>query len=273
MRIAYTLWTWLMDENNDWKPPSNNPKGDFEKSLREVADLGYPAFENFNVLATIYKDSPQEFDELVRKYGVEFVCIYHYFTADLEADMRLGEICCQFLTAHHAKNMNIQAPWAAASGTTQKDLDEMVDKLTKMGNLCKKYNITLCLHPHYGSTVFTEAEIDYVIGKLPADLVSLCLDTAHVTLAGMDPVKAFAKYAKRIQYVHLKDLDPNHTKEEPMKGFRALGEGTVDFKGVVKSLREGGYDGVLTVECDYQRVCNYATAMVSRDYIHRVLGL
>ena len=272
MKIAYTLWTWLMDEYNEWKPPSGNPKGDFEKSLREVSDLQYPAFENFNLLAKVYEDYPEEFEKLVKQYNLEFVCLYHYFTADFAADMEMGEKCCKFLVRHHANYMNIQAPWAPESGTTSKELDEMVDKLTKMGNLCKKYNVILCLHPHYGSTVYTESEIDYVLTRVPEDLVSLCLDTAHTVLAGMDPVVAYTKYIKRLQYVHLKDLDPNYSKETPMRGFRALGEGTVNFKGVVNALKNGGYDGMLTVECDYQRVCNYATAMVSRDYLHRVLG-
>jgi len=272
MKIAYTLWTWLMDEYNEWKPPSSNPKGDFEKSLREITDLRYPAFENFNLLAKVYEDSPEEFDALVKKYGIEFACLYHYFTDNYEEDVLMGERCCKFLVKHNAKHLNIQAPWAPKTGTTQNELDEMVEKLTKMGELCKKYDVILCLHPHYGSTVYTESEIDYVLGKVPEELVSLCLDTAHTQLAGMDPVKAYAKYVKRLRYVHLKDLDPNYSQEEPMKGFRALGEGTVNFRGVVDALKKGGYDGYLTVECDYQRVCNYATAMVSRDYLHRVLG-
>jgi inosose dehydratase len=272
MKIAYTLWTWLMDEYNEWKPPSMNPKGDFEKSLREVSDLQYPNFENFNLLATIYEDCPDEFENLIKKYKINFVCLYHYFTSDFDADMKMGEKCCKFLVQHHAKYLNIQAPWAPETGTTQKELDEMVQKLTLMGELCKKYKVTLCLHPHYGSTVYTESEIDYVISKVSKDLVSICLDTAHSTLAGMDPVKAVTKYMKRLKYIHLKDLDPNYSKDAPMKGFRALGEGTVNFAGIYDALNAGGYDGYLTVECDYQRVCNYATAMVSRDYLHRILG-
>lgn len=272
MKIAYTLWTWLMDEYNDWKPPSPYPKRDFEQSLREAADLRYPAFENFNMIVPLFEDSPDEFERLIEKYGVEFVCLYHYFTPDFEADMSLGERCCKFLVRHKAKYMNIQAPWAPPTGTTKKELDEMVDKLIKMGNLCKKYDVALCLHPHYGSTVFTEDETDYVIGHVPEHLASLCMDTAHTALAGMNPVVAYEKYAKRIRYVHLKDVDPNYPKDSPMRGFRALGEGTIDFLGVVNTLNRGGYDGFLTVECDYQRVCNYATAMVSRDYLRRVLG-
>ena len=272
MKIAYTLWTWLMDEHNDWKPPSSNPKRDFEQSLREAADLRYPAFENFNMIVPLFEDSPAEFDDLVAEYGVEFVCVYHYFTADFDADMKLGERCCKFLVQHKAKYMNIQAPWSPPTGTTKKELDEIVEKLTTLGRLCKQYDVVLCLHPHFGSTVYTEQETDYVMECVPQDLVSLCLDTAHTTLAGMDPVAAFAKYARRIRYVHLKDVDPGYPKDAPMRGFRALGEGTVDFKGVVSALRAGGYDGMLTVELDYQRVCNYASAMVSRDYLHRILG-
>ena len=64
------------------------------------------------------------------------------------------------------------------------------------------------------------------------ELVGLCLDTAHTTLAGMDCVQAFEKYADRIVYVHLKDVDPDQEEHAawPMASFRPLGYGTVDFK-------------------------------------------
>jgi inosose dehydratase len=57
-----------------------------------------------------------------------------------------------------------------------------------------------------------------------------------------------------------------------MARFLPLGWGTVDFKGVLKSLRKHGYDGVLCVELDKQPVCNYHSAMVSRRYLHDALG-
>ena len=75
--------------------------------------------------------------------------------------------------------------------------------------------------------------------------------------------------------MHLKDLDPNPNAhlEWPMKRFCALGQGAVDFKGVIRSLKKHNYDGVLCVEVDYPLVCNYETAMFSRNYIRDVLGL
>ncbi len=273
MKIAYTLWTWMMDEYNNWKPPSSNPKIDFEKSLREISDLRFPAFENFNIIVPLFEDSPEEFDEIVARYGVEFACIYHYNTDNFDADVKMGERCCKFLVKHEAKFLNIQATRTPETGTTKKELDEMVNKLNVMGNICKRYDVFMNLHPHYGTTVYTEDEIDYILKSIPEDLMNLCMDTAHTSLAGMDPVNAFEKYVKRIKYVHLKDLDPNYPKDAPMNGFRALGEGTIDFRGIVNVLKNGGYEGYLTAECDYQRICNYATAMVCRDYIHRVLKL
>ena len=86
----------------------------------------------------------------------------------------------------------------------------------------------------------------------------------------MDCVQAFEKYADRIVYVHLKDVDPDQEEHAawPMASFRPLGYGTVDFKGIYKVLKKHGYDGVLCVELDNPPVCNYKAAMDSRNYIH-----
>jgi len=275
MKIGYTLWTWLMDEHNNWAAYSSLPKRDFKQSLKEASDLGYEVFENFNVIVNLFEDSPEVFETLTQKYNIEFVNIYHYLTDNFPAEMEMAERCCKFDVAHGADLMNIQAPWAPESGTTKGHLDELVLKLTEMGKLARSYNITMCLHPHYGTTCYKEDEIDYVLEHIDPKHVSLCLDTAHTFLAGMDPSRAFQKYIDRIRYVHLKDVDPvlSANGDTPMRGFVALGQGVIGFRSIVETLKNGGYDSFLTVECDYQRVCNYETALVSKNYIHQVLGM
>jgi len=273
MEIGYTVWTWLKDSMNDWEGYGSYAKRDFEQSLREISDLGYNVFENFNILVKMYEDNPKEFDTLVKKYGLKFVNIYHYLTGDFDADMKLAEKCCKFVKIHGATMMNIQAPWWSEGGTTQKDVVDITEKLTQMGKLAYDHGVTLCLHPHYGTTVYLEQEIDYVISHIDAKLLSLTMDTAHTTLAGMDPATVFTKYIKRIKYAHLKDVDPGFSKEEPMTGFRTLGYGIVNFRKTVDALMQNGYDGVLIVEVDNPPICNYHTAMVSRKYIHDVLRM
>ena len=88
-------------------------------------------------------------------------------------------------------------------------------------------------------------------------------------------MSTFAPYADRLAYVHLKDIssDENEHPEFPIKRCRALGEGIVDFRGVMDVLRQHRYDGYLCVEVDWPRLCNYETAMVSAKYLHNVLHL
>jgi inosose dehydratase len=145
----------------------------------------------------------------------------------------------------------------------------------KIGKLCKENGLVACFHPHANTAIYKEEEIDYFLANTDPELVSLCLDTAHTNLAGMDCVQAFAKYVDRIAYVHFKDVDPDESlnPEWPMHRFRPLGYGTIDFKGVYNVLKNNGYDGVICVELDNPPVCNYKAAMDSRIYLRNVIGI
>lgn len=274
MKIGYTVWTWLMDEHNNWADYSPHKKRDFEQSLRDLADLRYQVVENFNMIVDIYEDSPEEFDALLTKYNLEFVNVYHYLTEDFKADMVMAERCCKFLKRHNATIMNLEAPRIRPrTESTEDDLKSIVAQTNEMGKLAHSYGVYLCLHPHWGTSVYHESDIDYLVANTNPDYVSLCMDTAHTQLGGMDPVYAFEKYFSRTRMVHLKDLDPRYTGDYAPRAFKALGEGVVDLRSVYNKLVEVNYQGNLIVESDFQRVNNYESAMVSRDYIRRVFGL
>ena len=159
--------------------------------------------------------------------------------------------------------------------TEEAIVKKYAERSNEVGALCKENGITACFHPHANTHVFTELEIDILLENTDPSKVGLCIDTAHTNVAGMDVVKAFEKYADRIAYVHFKDVDPDTTEnpEWPMARFRPLGVGTCDFKGVYKVLKQNGYDGVICVELDKQPVCNYKSAMISRNYLYDTLGL
>jgi len=278
MRIGYTVWTWASGR------VLSGTKQDFDQALKEISELGYQVVEDFNRLVGTFEDCPEEFDGLLKKYGLEFVNIYHYLQKDFDEDYTMAERCCKFLQRHSAKLLNMQAPWrpGGAPGTpwlgtrapTEDELDDAIEKLTKIGKLSQKYGIQMCLHPHWGTMVEQEHELTYVAERLDPELVKLTLDTAHCVISGMDPVKIFSQYIDRVAYVHLKDvMVPGPDPKNPMSGFREIGRGMVDFRGVLKVLREGGYDGVLCVEMDNPRVCNYKSAMITRQYLREELGL
>jgi inosose dehydratase len=263
MRAGINVWTWGTER-----------KALFEQALKEVSDIGYQAVENICTIGDLYADSPGEFDALLGRYGVEFVCGYLHLTDDDLADDRRAERCVRFLQQHGAEVMNIQAGTRPEGVPSQADLKATAAKVARYSQWAREAGIVPCLHPHYDTIIEREDELAYMMQNLAPDLLSLTLDTAHTVLGGMDPVATFTRYAKRVGYVHMKDIAPARDPSAPWySSFRELGRGTVDLVGVVGVLRAAGFSGVLCVELDQPRICGYKSAAVSRQYMHDELGL
>lgn len=273
MKVAYTGWTWLVHHQDNYQY-------EFEQFLKEMADLGYDAVENFAFITGYFDHDAGKVKALLDQYGLEMANLYQHFSDDPEADYQKTIEYVDFMKKIGATYLNLQGVmWndEPRDRPTDPDTIKAYARLAnRIGKLCAENGLTACFHPHAQTPVFREEQIDLFLQYTDPRYVGLCLDTAHTTIAGMDAVKAFAKYAPRIVYVHLKDVDPDSAgvyAGRPMERFLPLGMGTVDFKGVYGVLRAAGYDGLLCVEQDRPPVCNYKAAMVSREYLHNVLGL
>jgi inosose dehydratase len=263
VRAGINIWTW-----------GTNSKEQFEQGVKEVADIGYRAIENLIGIGDLYKDSPDDFDALMARYSVEFVCGYFHLTGDFESDLVRAKRGVRFLQRHGAHIMNIQAGPRPEEGPSREDLETTVEQVRVLCGLAHEHGVTPCLHPHYNTIVERADELAFVTDRLNPSALSLALDTAHTVLGGMDPVATFVQYATRVAYVHMKDITSQQNPgEQWFRAFRELGRGMVDFAGAVKALADVGFDGVLCVELDRPRVCGYKSAAISRQYLRDELGL
>lgn len=276
MKVCYTGWTWIT--NNE----PEHAKKLLEQSFRECKYLGYDYVENFAFIRDYYKDDPQELVQLTKDCGVNLVNLYGHFDFDVEASLKRGMEQVDFLAAIGGKWYNCQNGGFGDDGPSERPTNpEMLDKtceiVNRLGEYAKTKGVTVCFHPHYGTCVFSQSDIDYFAEHTNPEFVSFCIDTAHTTLAGINPVDLIRQYGERIAFMHLKDVDTYALSKaegpEKMRSFRALGHGTVNFPAVKAALEEIGYDGVLCVELDRPEVSNYHSAEVSRTYIRDVLGL
>ncbi len=146
--------------------------------------------------------------------------------------------------------------------------------------------LKVVFHHHCGGHVETPEETRNLMDRTDAALVGLCLDTGHWEYAGGNALEAVREYGERVRYLHLKDHDPNiraMAHEEHMDYFAAtaagvfceLGQGSVDFPGIISEMGKLGYDGwaiveqdVLTNDLDAPR----ESARRNREYL-RTLGL
>ncbi len=276
MKIAYTGWTWI----NSREPQL--AKRMLEQSFRECKFLGYDYVENFAFIRDFYAEDPQELVQLAKNCGVELVNLYGHFSFDVEEMIAIAKKQIDFLADIGGKWYNCQNSGFGDDGPKERPTNpEMLDKMCEIANRLGAYaiekGIQLCFHPHYGTCVFWQSDIDYFAEHTNPEHVFFCFDTAHTTLADIDPVALIHQYGKRIAYMHLKDVDLYALSKaegpQKMASFRALGHGTVNFPAIKAALEEEGYDGVLCVELDRPEICNFHSAEVSRIYIKNVLGL
>lgn len=271
MKLGYTIWEWGLDGEENLK-----------EALQDMKDLDVDCFENFIGMADLYAGREEEFNELVKSYGMKFIAIYHYIKDMAEDNVALSRKYIDFCKKTGAKIMNIQAP-DRAGDPSEEELEQLAGQLNEIGKNAAKEGITLCLHPHFQMTVEKPAEIDFIAEHTEKEYVKFCFDTAHTVLGQMDMLELLEKYKDRLGYIHLKDQDIQVDVEEYRRKwieewgqhqrFYELGTKGVDFKAVLKKLEEIGYDGYVVIENDTPTVGNKEGAKDNVRYCREALGL
>lgn len=156
---------------------------------------------------------------------------------------------------------------AAATGLdgydTRPELDEsgwrtLLANLDRLAEHASAHGVLATLHPHVGTMVENEPEVQRVLGS---STIGLCLDTGHLMIGGTDPVTLAVEVPERIVHVHLKDVDAHlvsrvraeeisYTDAVRSGLYRPLGQGDVDISRIVERLDETGFDGWYVLEQD-----------------------
>jgi inosose dehydratase len=150
----------------------------------------------------------------------------------------------------------------------------------------EELGLGLVFHHHCAGYVETPEETAALLERTDPQYVGLCLDTGHCHYGGGDAVSCLKRYGKRVRYLHFKDYQPEigaqcrQGKADYFKAVEAgvfcpLGQGAVDFPGLLAALESLGYDGWTVVEQDIltddvNAPKRYAQA--NRDYL-KTLGI
>lgn len=137
----------------------------------------------------------------------------------------------------------------------------------EVGAATSALGVSLALHVDFLSPLRSSEDIGGLLARTDPEFVGLALDTAELSIAGIDPVAVADRHGDRIRHVHLKDardtvgeeyLLPNAEKHVLLGGgarrierwFWEIGEGSIDLESVVDALSAQGYDGWWIVESD-----------------------
>jgi len=139
--------------------------------------------------------------------------------------------------------------------------DGMIRTIELIADLALSRGIQPVIHQHAACFIEYEDEFEAVLAALDPAKVGICLDTGHMTYAGIDPVAFYRRHADRVRYLHFKDIDPSVHEQVLRDGlsfheaiaagiFVPLGKGVVRWREFAQALAAGNYHGAATVEQD-----------------------
>jgi inosose dehydratase len=151
------------------------------------------------------------------------------------------------------------------------DLKAIGEVWNRVGELAAAAGVGVALHYDCLGAIHTVDELRGLLAVTDPALVGLALDTAELTVGGIDPIACYAEHSERVSHVHLKDTRYADIGEEfrtpgaettMLKGgagrrierwFFELGTegGLVDVPAFVAALRQRAYQGWVVVESDH----------------------
>lgn len=121
-----------------------------------------------------------------------------------------------------------------------------------------EHGLKLSFHPHIGTAVERESQIDRLLDETDIDL---CFDTGHHAFWDQDPLTYMERVFPRIAYMHLKNVD-GAVRQRVLDGQLSIAEsygagvmcplpdGVVDIRAVMQLLADRGFAGPIVVEQD-----------------------
>jgi sugar phosphate isomerase/epimerase len=212
-----------------------------------LSEAGY--FHSFSM-----DNDPLEMQEILDRYGVR--------ASGLSAHCPLmrPEIAVPYLE----KAVRFAAAIGAAAVNTDEGLrPEWLDDeecfqvmrytLRKALQIAERYGVFIAIEPHQSITRTTEGLLR-IVNLVPSPMLRVNYDTGNAYLGGADPYAGLRTVMDKLVHLHAKDISFDQAAREKgnVTGTPvgcACGEGVIDWGRVIGILIEGGYEGVLSVEC------------------------
>lgn len=215
----------------------NEMKTDVEGTLAKVKAMGFTMVE----AAGYNWKSAAEFKAMLDKNGLQTVSFFADYNklktdfASVVADAKTFK--AQYVIVGwipHQKEFSL-----ADCETAIKDFNEFGEKLSKEGLKFAYHVHGYEFAPHGKGTL-----MDKLMAETKADKVRIEMDVFWIVHPGQDPVGFLKRYGKRIDLMHMKDMQKgvkgDLTGHADVETNVTIGTGSIDYVAVVQEARKQG---------------------------------
>jgi sugar phosphate isomerase/epimerase len=140
-------------------------------------------------------------------------------------------------------------------------LPELGEALSRAAARASEFGVTLALENEHECNVATSAEVRAALDAAASPELRVIWDPGNAAM--LDPgvftgLGGLEEIYERVAHVHLKDVSASGS-------WVRIGDGIVDFAGLLRYLQDKGYDGYLSFETHYRR--DGSGALATRDCV------
>jgi len=138
-------------------------------------------------------------------------------------------------------------------------MDLMKRSYEQILEVAEAHRIIVNIEPHGYFTTKPEL-MERMLAFADSPWLRMNMDTGNTFIAGQDPVEFLKRFIKKVSHVHVKDV--SESLAAATRGSQtgiavshvALGDGVNagNIRKCLEVLRDAGYDGVLSIECEGQ---------------------
>ncbi len=248
------------------------------QAIDDISALGYPGIQ---LRANVLKEfpDPHQLRDLLAEHHLKFVALSSG-NAPVDPAERQSTVDTHIKNAKYLQQAGgsyLQLVGGSAKGRsfTAADYKYEGELLTEIAKHVAEDGLQTGFHNHMGTIGQTPEAVEAILAAADPRYVKLELDVAHYLQGGGDPAAAIRKYARRILFIHLKDVKSASNKNG--YEFVELGQGRVDFPAIFNSLRAIHFRGWAIVELDAVPAGADRTpkesAEMSKNYLERKAGI
>jgi inosose dehydratase len=286
VKLGYHLAPWIRDGHLE----------NFHRALDEISLTGWDGVELAGTWAADqFGNRPHELRELLALHDLDLASSYFrpsYRRECRDADLELARRVIDTAARAGCQNLLIDGGEPIPAGATDDDYQRVAEVANLVGALARDANMVCSWHQHWGTLFERPEAFDRLMDLTDPDLVKFCPDTAQLTMGDFDVHATFQKYARRIGFIHFKDIDLNHPWSvtashggpstwsdtgayhvDSKWRFVELGRGRIDFPALLAVVRAAGYDGWILDDFDYSAYPTREASTTLLRYLRSPLGL
>lgn len=238
-----------------------------DEVVRELKEAGFTAIEfaeqiqHFNRISDFMKFMDQE-----RMKMASLSSIISYRKNDpMDETKKRSEYGAKF----GVKALMLCGGWGQEASSKSEELfDNLAENIDSLCEYMKKFEMVGAFHPHLQTVVENHKDTERLLRKMKFG--QICLDIAHFSVAGSDPIRFFKDYKDRISMIHIKDwIDDESAECCGRKGrFCELGQGRLNITGFLDVVRDSGFNGYIVIELDSTTRTPLESAKISYEFLH-----